>query len=126
MATGSRSPAVVSVLRPGAVLRGRPGGTRTHSPRIKRRYADDRAVCAIVRAAEREALAAVTRGLRAVARQACATLARAVADETVLWPARIRACDVVLGHVVKLLEITEIERRLDELEQVIKGGSHAV
>jgi hypothetical protein len=43
-----------------------------------------------------------------------------------VWPARIRACDVVLGHVVKLLEITEIERRLDELEQVIKGGSHAV
>jgi hypothetical protein len=96
------------------------------SERTARRYADDPTVCAIIREAEREALAAITRGLRAVARQACATLARAVTDESVPWPARIRACDAVLGHVVKLLELTEIERRLDELEQLVKGDSHAL
>jgi hypothetical protein len=49
-----------------------------------------------------------------------------VTDESVPWPARIRACDAVLGHVVRLLELTEIERRLDELEQLVKGDSHAL
>lgn len=80
------------------------------------RYLKDPAVQEALRAASRELLEALTRRLRQLGQDAAETLAQAMRAEDASWPARIRAADSVIGHLLKVSELLDLEERVARLE----------
>jgi len=67
-----------------------------------------------LRDAERDALARVSRRLAALADSACDALAQALAGNAAA--AQVRAADVVLGRLMTLRELVDLEARVSALE----------
>ena len=72
--------------------------------------------------AEGEAVAAAGRRLAALAENALDTVADVMADPTNPAPVRVRAAEVVLGHLLRYREIVGFEGRLTDLEKELRGG----
>ena len=71
--------------------------------------------------AEGEAVAAAGRRLAALAETALDELARSMVDPATPAPVRVRAAEVVLGHLLKYREIVAFENRLADLEKEMRG-----
>ena len=85
------------------------------------RWLGENAFRAALAQAEGEAVAAAGRRLAALAQGALDELARAMTDAQTPAPTRVRAAEVVLGHLLKYREIVQFENRLDALEREMRG-----
>lgn len=72
-----------------------------------------------LQAAESEALGALSRSLVSLAEKATRTLDE-VLDGGETDGARLRAADIVLGRLLQVRELVDLEKRIDELERTIK------
>jgi ABC-type sugar transport system substrate-binding protein len=73
----------------------------------------------MIRAAEAEALTAVSRSLVVLADAAVKTLAGVMHDETAAPGVRVRAADAVLGRLLQLRELVTLEERVRHLEETM-------
>jgi len=73
--------------------------------------------------AEAEAVAEVSRSLLALGRDAVDTIGETMRDPEVSPTVRVRAADIVFGRMVRLRELTELENRVQALEDKIGGGA---
>lgn len=72
--------------------------------------------------AEGAALQTVTRALIRLASQAVETLEGAMADGDARQSAKIRAADIILGRLLSLRELSDIEQRITALEVAQNEG----
>jgi hypothetical protein len=86
-----------------------------------RRYLRSPAVQAAIREANRELLESLTRRLRQLGQEAAETLAAAMRAGDASWSARIKAADSVLGHLLRVSELLDLEERVAALEQQVTG-----
>lgn len=68
--------------------------------------------------AEGEAMQAVSRSLVAIADKAAGTLENVLDDDLARDSSKIRAADVVLGRLMQIKELAELEERIRKLEEV--------
>ena len=73
----------------------------------------------------RAAIAAASRQLAGTLERAIQTFQEIMDDANASDSLRLRAADKVVAHSLKLLEITEIERRITALEEAMETGNHA-
>ena len=73
-----------------------------------------------LRVAEAEALAGLSRSLALLGRKAVKTLYDAM-DTTESMTVRVRAADIVLGRLLQLRELVDLDARITELEAKING-----
>lgn len=73
--------------------------------------------------AEGEALASLSRALVAMGEDAAATLRAAMADKAAPTGPKLRAADIVLGRLLQLRELVDLEERLSELERRVKNDN---
>jgi hypothetical protein len=78
-----------------------------------------------LQAAERDALADVSRQLVSLSSLAADTLRDAMQDPDAKLNERIRAAEAVLNQLMKLRELLDLEGRLSDLESRIEGLNHA-
>jgi len=71
--------------------------------------------------AEAEAVAELSRALLALGRDAVDTIGETMRDPEVSPTVRVRAADIVFGRMVRLRELTELENRVQALEDKIGG-----
>jgi len=95
------------------------------APSTLYRWLNEPAFRSALAQAEGEAVAAAGRRLVALAQGALDELARAMTDAQTPAPTRVRAAEVVLGHLLKYREIVAFETRLDALEREVRGESNA-
>ncbi len=74
------------------------------------------AFTAALRDAEADALRSLTRQLVSLGKRATATIADAMTDPSVNASTRVRAADVVLGRLLQLRELVDLEERVASLE----------
>lgn len=75
-----------------------------------------------LRKAEAAAIAAVSRSLVRLAERAAATLEGAMSDEAATASVRVRAADAVLGRLLQVRELVDLETRVQELEARLVGA----
>lgn len=85
-----------------------------------KRWLRQPALQALVRELSHEMLEELTRRLRQLGGQAAETLEQAMQAGDASWSARIRAADSLLGHLLKVSELLELEERVRRLEEVVK------
>lgn len=85
-----------------------------------RRWLKQPALQRLVAELAHEQLAGLTSRFRQLGLEAAETLAEAMAASDAPWASRIRASEVVLSHLLKLVELTELERRLQAVEQRLR------
>ncbi len=85
-----------------------------------KRWLRQPAMQALVRELSHQVLEELTRRLRQLGGQAAETLEQAMQAGDASWPARIRAADSLLGHLLKVSELLELEERVRRLEEVVK------
>jgi hypothetical protein len=78
------------------------------------------AFVAALRQAEGEKLQGVTRSLLALANKAAGAIESVLDDSEALDSSRIRAADVVLGRLLQIKELAELEERIRKLEEGTK------
>ncbi len=88
-----------------------------------KRWLKQSAMRALVRELSHQMLEELTRRLRQLGGQAAETLEQAMRSGDASWSARIRAADSVLGHLLKVSELLELEERVSWLEEALKGRS---
>ena len=64
-------------------------------------------------------LESLTRRLRQLGQEAAETLALAMKAGDASWSARIKAADSVLGHLLRVSELLDLEERVAALEQAV-------
>lgn len=89
------------------------------------RWLGEPAFRAALAQAEGEAVAAAGRRLAALAETAVDELATVLTDPRTVAPVKVRACEVVLGHLLKYREIVQFEARLTALEKEMRGETNA-
>jgi hypothetical protein len=72
-----------------------------------------------LRAAEGEGLSALSHSLVKLAEKATSTLEE-VLDDGETDGARLRACDIVLGRLIQMRELVDLEERIAELERMVQ------
>lgn len=87
------------------------------------KWLGDRSFRMALAQAEGEAVAATARKLTMLAESALNVLADVLADTQAPPAVRVRACETILGHLLRYREITVFEARLNALEQEIRGDS---
>jgi phage terminase small subunit len=83
------------------------------------RYLKEPAVQNAIRAAGREQLESLTRRLRRLGQDAAETLGAAMQAEDASWSPRIKAADSVIGRLLKVSELLDLEERVTALEQAL-------
>jgi len=81
------------------------------------RYLKEPAVQNAIRAAGREQLESLTRRLRRLGQDAAETLGAAMQAEDASWSPRIKAADSVIGRLLKVSELLDLEERVTALGQ---------
>ena len=81
------------------------------------RYLKEPAVQNAIRAAGREQLESLTRRLRRLGQDAAETLGAAMQVEDASWSPRIKAADSVIGRLLKVSELLDLEERVTALGQ---------
>jgi hypothetical protein len=71
---------------------------------------------AAIAAAESEALKSLSRSLLSLGEMATQTLETVMSDKTAPAGVRVRSADVVLGRLLQLRELNELEERISKLE----------
>jgi transposase-like protein len=82
---------------------------------------DDNFRAALV-AAESDALNTASRRLVGLAEHAISTIALTMADPVIHPALRLRAADLLLGHMFRFAELRTIEERLQRLEEAVRSG----
>jgi hypothetical protein len=83
------------------------------------RWLHETAFATTLAEAESEALAELSRRLVGLGGKASDALEAAMSDEFAPRSARVRAADVVLGHLLRLRELVTLEERVAALEAAI-------
>jgi len=73
-----------------------------------------------IRAAGREQLESLTRRLRRLGQDAAETLGAAMQAEDASWSPRIKAADSVIGRLLKVSELLDLEERVTALGQAMR------
>ena len=81
------------------------------------RYLKEPAVQNAIRAAGREQLESLTRRLHRLGQDAAETLGVALQAEDASWSPRIKAADSVIGRLLKVSELLDLEERVTALGQ---------
>ncbi len=81
------------------------------------RWLQEPAFLAAVREAEAKALDELSRLLVRLSRTAVGTLAKAMSDPATPASTRVRAADAVLGRLLQVRELAQLEARVQALEQ---------
>jgi phage terminase small subunit len=84
------------------------------------RYLKEPAVQNAIRAAGREQLESLTRRLRRLGQDAAETLGAAMQAEDASWSPRIKAADSVIGRLLKVSELLDLEERVTALGQAMR------
>jgi phage terminase small subunit len=84
------------------------------------RYLKEPAVQNAIRAAGREQLESLTRRLRRLGQDAAETLGAAMQAEDASWSPRIKAADSVIGRLLKVSELLDLEKRVTALGQSLR------
>jgi phage terminase small subunit len=84
------------------------------------RYLKEPAVQNAIRAAGREQLESLTRRLRRLGQDAAETLGAAMQAEDASWSPRIKAADSVIGRLLKVSELLDLEERVTALGQALR------
>lgn len=71
-----------------------------------------------LRAAEAAAMSAVSRSLVGIADQAADVLKNVLSDPQARDSSKIRAADTVLGRLIQIKEMAELEQRIRRLEEI--------
>lgn len=92
------------------------------NPRTLYRWMQEPAFVAALREAESEAIAALSRSLVALGESATAALNDAL-DKKQKITVRLRASEIVIGNLLRLRELVDLEERLSKLEQMTNGNN---
>ncbi len=84
-----------------------------------KRYKQDPLVRAYIEQLAHELLDDLALRLRQAGIQAVETLHRVMVEGD-SWSARIRAADSILGHLLKVVELVELERRVQAIERQLR------
>ncbi len=84
------------------------------------RYLKEPAVQNAIQAAGREQLESLTRRLRRLGQDAAETLGAAMQAEDASWSPRIKAADSVIGRLLKVSELLDLEERVTALGQALR------
>jgi phage terminase small subunit len=84
------------------------------------RYLKEPAVQNAIRAAGREQLESLTRRLRRLGQDAAETLGAAMQAEDGSWSPRIKTADSVIGRLLKVSELLDLEERVTALGQALR------
>lgn len=111
----AKQKAAIRALLTGATFTDAAQAAKVH-PNALTGWMRDPDFLAALHQAEADALAAVSRELVTLASKAASTLDRVLDDPQARDSSKVRAADVVLGRILQLRELVDIEQRLAALE----------
>lgn len=112
----TKQKAAIRALLTGASYSEAAAAARVHENTISQ-WMRNEAFIAGLRQAESEAMLAVSRSLVAISDSAAVVLKFILDDEKARDSSKIRAADVVLGRLIQIKEIAELEERIRKLEE---------
>lgn len=112
----TKQKAAIRALLTGASYGEAAAAARVHENTISQ-WMRNEAFIAGLRQSESEAMLAVSRSLVAISDSAAEVLKLILDDEKARDSSKIRAADVVLGRLIQIKEIAELEERIRKLEE---------